>query len=50
MYWVEFEKNVKDGNKTSNDIVIKVEGEGIVRARIVRGLNYVTIFLIHLNR
>ncbi len=50
MYWVEFEKDVQDGNKTRDDIVIKVEGEGIVRVCIVREFNYVTIFVIPLNR
>ena len=50
MYWVEFEKDVQDGNKTRDDIVIKVEGEGIVRVRAVREFNYVTIFVIPLNR
>ena len=50
MYWVEFEKDVQDGNKTRDDIVINTEGEGIVRVRIAREFNYVTIFKISLNR
>ena len=50
MYRVEFEEDVKDGNKTWDGIVIKVEGEGIVRARVVKEFNYVTIFVIPLNR
>ncbi len=50
MYWVEFEKDVQGGNKTGDDIVIKIEGEGTVRVCIVREFNYVTIFVIPLNR
>ncbi len=50
MHRLEFEKDVQDGNKTRDDIVIKVEGEGIVRICIVREFNYVTIFVIPLNR
>ncbi len=26
MYWLEFEKDVKDGNKTYKDLVIKSDG------------------------
>ncbi len=47
---MEFEKDVQDGNKTRDDIVIKVEGEGIVRVRIVREFNCVTIFVISIKQ
>ncbi len=50
MYWVEFEKDVQGGNKTRDDIVINTDGEGIVRVRLVRDFNSVTIFIIPLNR
>ncbi len=50
MYWVEFEKDVQDGNKTRDDIVITIEGESIVHTCVVREFNYVIIFVIPLNR
>ncbi len=43
-------KDVQGGNKACDDIIGKAEGEGVVRVRIIRRLDYVAMVVIPLNK
>ncbi len=43
---MEFEKDVKDGNKTWDDLDIKLKEEGVCISSLCMAVNYLTIFVI----